>query len=356
MMPSFRILLRLLFLISPSSLFQTFRLNSQNGIGFVNGQVMGDRDLSQCAQSIIDADFNFDGKINQVEFNIAVAIWTDDQVPALTSQTLEPIQSVFTDFKCISPLFCDPRIRSCCEIFSDGYIPLDFDISDISEGKANLAGVCVALDSALTLISDSFPSSAPSIVPNESIFAPTVLESDQPSLTPSVVPTIFSSDFPSVFPTTSFPSTSVPTKIDSDVPSISSKPSTSPTFTDSEAPTELSSSFPSMIGTQFPSKLPSMSPSLLDSAVPSVSPSVNQSVVPSTAPSFAPSGSPSLINSTLPSITPTLVPTIDASDVPTLAPSIEASDIPSQTPTESPTFGKNVSSTYTFCEKNIIVY
>lgn len=154
---------------------------------------------------------------------------------------------------------------------------------------------------------------------------------------------------PSITPA---PSVDVPSRKDTpvptivtDLPTVSSIPSQSPSELESEVPSTSPSSIPSFP----PSDLPSTSPSGIPSQIPSNFPSTTPSAHPSTSPSlsskptmkYQPSNSPSL--SVQPSAVPSIVPSVTPSDEPSSIPSRFPSAMPSSKPSSRPSLSPSES-------------
>ncbi|CAJ1959536.1 unnamed protein product [Cylindrotheca closterium] len=156
-----------------------------------------------------------------------------------------------------------------------------------------------------------------------------------PSESPSTKPTSMPSTVPTLAPITASP-TQTPTK----------QPSKTPTMAPSSSPTRFPTEAPSSMPTPSPSLTPTPAPSLTASDRPTEIPSVGPSMVPSTVPSISivPSNGPSTIDSQVPSINMMMVsnrPTIiaDSSSMPSVkkpssGPSFQAT-IMSESPTRS---------------------
>jgi hypothetical protein len=178
-----------------------------------------------------------------------------------------------------------------------------------------------------------------------------------PALTPSttfpreVKPTAFSSDTPSLIPSSvpssaTLPTGATSTALSSDVPSL--LPSLVPSSLSREAAgTAFSSDAPSLVPSMAPStpteaQLSSDAPSLVPSLVPSSAEALGdttRTAFSSDAPSLVPSTNPSSATSLVPSSVPTLIAAGEASPtspVPSARPSDDPSVVPSSTPISVP--------------------
>ena len=281
------------------------------------------------------------------------------------------------------------------------------------EGKSVYEACCTCGGSDKTLVAPSsmpsrsvYPTSVPSNLPTTTpTLKPSNLRSASPSMKPSISLSPSTSNNPSVYPT-AFPSKSnVPTRKQSQTPTIipSEKPSSKPTFTPTNHPTTFPSAHPSMcedekdwtfsdsngcavvesivrsqshnIDFDFcdfikdiitngknvieaccicgganhipiaPSNIPSHStrPSIQPSKKPSQMPSQLPSASPSSSPSVSPSASPSGKPSSGPTVSPSLYPSGSPSANPSSSPSGMPSAVPSGSPSTVPSSSPSVS-------------
>jgi len=386
---------------SPSILYQWFPKSSfsqtfAKGQSILNvGPFLDEDDFTKCTKSIMSADWNFNKKVERVEFHIAVAIWTNDKIPALSSQKSLPISAAFIEHACVVYRFCDPSTQVCCEEGFEQYISIAFDPSQV---ERNLFQVCAATETAIRSVTDLLPSLAPSPPSppsalsleisqspskkptNEPTLFPTSTPTKNPTPLPTEIPSLIQTNDPTLFPT-SRPTndmTTSPTSQATDGPTLSpmNDPTLRPTSITTNAPssivTNYASSFPSMEQTirisvaptaahsGIPSDLSSSRPTGVPTGDPtetqSFSPSYSRSIPPSLKPSFAYSSSPTAFKSSIPTLFPTtpkpttivslsptdsISPSSITTNVPTLYlseyPSTSLSEGPIATPSESPT-------------------
>jgi hypothetical protein len=132
-------------------------------------------------------------------------------------------------------------------------------------------------------------------------------------------------------------------------PSVSRRPSGSPSFSPTIYPSLLPSlspsEFASVIPTEYPTTSPSFFPTTMLSFSPSQSPSKNPSFIPSDIPSDIPSVFPTLQASDFPTSIPSSLPSMDPSSSPSILPSLTPSETPIDVPTNEPTWSPTVSPT-----------
>jgi len=311
--------------------------------------------LTDCTQSILSSDWNFDQRLDRTELNIAVAKWTDDQIPALTSKVSLPIQLAFNDNACVLFEECDSSFQECCEEGSDQYIPLDFDLEF---AETRLFQLCANLDDAILAITDLFPTASPSDMPTpEPTPNPTTFPSRRPTKTPTVEPTPVPTHNPTPNPTknpTESPTenpTPEPTKVPTANPTQeptkdptaaptqepTPNPTTDPTAAPSGKPTIASSSEPSPGPTPEPTPIPTPAPSSRPTVSPTANPTKDPTPAPSSRPTTSPTGNPTPAPSSRPTASPTVLPTAEPTSAPSAKPTNSPTADPSARPTKTPT-------------------
>ncbi len=220
----------------------------------------------------------------------------------------------------------------------------------------------VSPTTAPTVLQSNTPTATPTFV---ATVAPTFTSSEIPTAIPTALTTVFPTETPSASTTPTIAPTTAPTVLQSNTPTATPTfvATVAPTFTSSEIPTAI----PTALTTVFPTETPSASttPTTTQSQVPTANPTTSPTSPrqPSSRPSglptlspttsaFRPTGAPSFsptVGNPVPSETPTHVPTSNPTTVPSLVPnanptftpstlpSCEPSSRPSGQPTLSPT-------------------
>ncbi|CAB9501617.1 receptor-like protein kinase [Seminavis robusta] len=178
------------------------------------------------------------------------------------------------------------------------------------------------------------PSTSPSSSPSVSNL-PSISSAPSTSARPSISPSVSMLPTSTAAPSTSAQPSSKPSILPSYVPSLSVQPSNSPSTPPSSLPSDLPSSSPSSM----PSAMPSAQPSDAPSRTPSNTPSAVPSAIPSAIPSGQPSLPPSISGSALPSLQPSAAPSRAPSSAPSALPSLSPSSMPSALPSLMPSTG-----------------
>ena len=169
---------------------------------------------------------------------------------------------------------------------------------------------------AQTTVTSTTPTKKPSLVP---IAAPSLNPIASPSLAPVATPTkVPSSKAPTSTPTR-VPLTKAPNGNPTVTPSTQELLSAIPTIVQSTNPSVSPSAIPTIVRSTNPSVSPSAIPTVVQSTNPSVSPSAIPTVVQSTKPSVSPSAIPTTVQSTDPSVSPSF----SVSTAPSTRPSAE---------------------------------
>jgi len=109
MIKSLKYLFSVVLLLSPppsSNIFHQWFPNALQQVHVASAQVVSvgpfieEEGLSECTASILNADLDFNSKIDRIEFNIAIAKWTNDVISALDAAQSLPLQMIFNEHAC----------------------------------------------------------------------------------------------------------------------------------------------------------------------------------------------------------------------------------------------------------------